>query len=269
MPTYDPFIASGSASTPAASSSRAVSASSRVAANEGRHEEESEGSPSFLRSRLSPRKNKDALESRKSSYPSPAGVLGLKFKKKDKPLPLAPATQSGSSSAAQSPIPVYDSRGYPIKAGVESGRSAEAPRSGRKIRQGSTSSHSSFVSISTTGAGVADGGRLLTPDKSVHQSYQDGGSPSEPLYPPITAPMSYSLSSPSYDPYGYSSAYEPGPSPAASLYGDSRVSLDTVTSTMQFGKYDALRDPSRGDLSISSRGGQRGLADMVSHFQRM
>jgi hypothetical protein len=253
---------SSSSTAPDVSTSRAVSASARAPVTPQRSQEDIKGSPSFLRSRLSPRKKEDTLESRIASYPSPARVLGIKKKQKADPLPIPPSIPL-QSSLAHSPIPVYDARGYPTKAS-ERARNAEASPSAKNVRRGSTSSQSSFVSISTTGAGLADGGRLLTPDKSAQQQrYQDGGSPSGSLYPPIPAPISYSLSSPSYDPYGYIPAYEPGPSPAASLYGDSRVSLDTVTSAMQFGKYDALRDPSRGDLSITSRGGQRGLADMV------
>jgi len=185
-------------------------------------------SPSFLRSRLSPR-NPDIFQNDSSSYPSPSEAPKGKRKK----------PKGWTELPSSSPIPKYDSRGYPTRGPPDP-----------PILKHSTSS-TSISSVSTTGAGVGENGRFLSPEKPT--TFTE--------YPPIN---NYALSAHSYQPY------DKNPSPEPSLYGesrygDSRVSLERSRSAVSdnsmthFKKYDVVGQ----EFSISSKGGRKHLADMV------
>ncbi|WRT69225.1 uncharacterized protein IL334_006209 [Kwoniella shivajii] len=121
-------------------------------------------------------------------------------------------------------------------------------------------------SSSGSGSGSASG------SGSGASSSSHGPSPTT-LYPPN---LDYSLSNPSYSPYDNvaNGGIVPNPNPLPSLYGDSRVSLNSMNSgesMTHFRQHDHLRHMDNGErgygysnLSITSKGGKKHLSDMFS-----
>lgn len=237
----------------------------------------STASPSTLRSRIpSPRTHtgvSDTFQNDTSSYPSPSAVLAQdKGKGKRKKNKSEGGARGWLRVESESPsrgieIPRYDSRGYPTRDRPSDPRLS--PESAKSIRfsngiRPSTSRDSLVSDVSSTGAGVdGDPGRFLSPERpSSYYAPIDGASPSA-LYPPT---MNYALSAPSYSPFETNPARMVDPGSVPSLYGDSRVSLHSITSEhsmTHFKKYDSLRDMYPA-FSISSKGGKRSIGDMVS-----
>jgi len=243
-------------------------------------------SPSTLRSRIpSPRTNTgvaDTFQNDVSSYPSPSALLS---KVKDKGKRKKNKSEGGNkgwmrvendspSRGLEIPIPRYDARGYPTRdRPPDPGLSPESAKSVRFSNglRPSTSRDSSASDISSTGAGVdGDAGRFLSPVRpSSYYAPIDGASPSA-LYPPT---MNYALSAPSYSPYETNPERMANGGVVPSLFGDSRVSLNSVNSEdnrTHFRKYDSLRDMYPA-FSISSKGGKRHIGDMVClpHSRRL
>ncbi|WVF65398.1 hypothetical protein IAT40_000125 [Kwoniella sp. CBS 6097] len=147
--------------------------------------------------------------------------------------------------------------------------------------------------VSSTGAGVnEETSRFISsssdrptsyylPSYHTHSGSSSGGSTiptPHSLYPPT---LDYSLSAPSYSPYDNGGVLS-NPNPLPSLYGDSRVSLNSMQSgesMTHLRQFDSLKGsggegghgqggvgPGYGysNFSISSKGGKRHLADMFS-----
>ena len=149
----------------------------------------------------------------------------------------------------------------------------------------------SLSSLSSTGAGVnEETTRFLSPERPTSYYATPGangasGSPysttSYNPYDPLARTASTDISNASSttlhpSSHGHSHTYTNGyangngysRSPIPSLYGESRVSLASMASEnsmTQFRKHDALQD-SYGAFSISSKGGKKHLAEMVSHL---
>nr|XP_019049754.1 hypothetical protein I302_00173 [Kwoniella bestiolae CBS 10118]OCF28684.1 hypothetical protein I302_00173 [Kwoniella bestiolae CBS 10118] len=264
-------------------------------------------SPSTLRSRVaSPhysntitQANVESFRNENTSYPSPSDSLKRgKSKKKGGWMELSgTGTPSPIKKIDGLPVPRYDSRGYPAKERdwnySKDGDSHEGGKGkGKGLGLRTSQSNDSLSSgVSSTGAGVNEetsnflntGHKNQTsyfmPNYSSSSSASASGSASSTgpspvsLYPPN---LDYSLSSQSYSPYDQPTGIVPNPNPLPSLYGDSRVSLNSMhsgESTTGFRKHDHLdlgyaENGDRGygysNFSISSKGGKKHLADMFS-----
>nr|XP_018259340.1 uncharacterized protein I303_08268 [Kwoniella dejecticola CBS 10117]OBR81498.1 hypothetical protein I303_08268 [Kwoniella dejecticola CBS 10117] len=210
------------------------------------------------------------------------------------------------------PVPRYDPRGYPTKSkryddyahhldyGRTDGLGLKTSRSQDSLRSASSASD-----VSSTGAGVNEetsnflstghgnkqsyymppysssgsGSASATGSSSSHSNSQ-GPSPVT-AYPPN---LDYSLSSISYSPYETNDVNRSGlgsiHNPLPSLYGDSRVSLNSLgsgesSSAAHLRQHDHLKYLEHGinsddrgygysNFSISSKGGKKHLADMFS-----
>ncbi|WVQ63753.1 uncharacterized protein L199_001906 [Kwoniella botswanensis] len=263
-------------------------------------------SPTNLRSRVvSPRysntitqANVDTFRSENDNYPSPTDSL-KRGKSKNKggwielsgngtPSPTKPKRIDGL------PVPKYDSRGYPTKDRDWNDETYYDGGKGKGKGLGLRSSHSNdslSSEVSSTGAGVnEESSNFLNTGHKPQTSYyipqyssassasasasasgsSTGPSPAS-LYPPN---LDYSLSSPSYLPYDQPTGVVTNSNPLPSLYGESRVSLNSLKSgesLTQFRKYDHLNYAENGErgygysnFSISSKGGKKHLADMFS-----
>ncbi|WWC91061.1 uncharacterized protein L201_006002 [Kwoniella dendrophila CBS 6074] len=204
------------------------------------------------------------------------------------------------------PIPRYDSRGYPIQHKDKDYMTQRSPERYQNVHRtgnkglGLRTSHSNdslSSEVSSTGAGVnEETSNFLSTGHNQHSSYympnystsatsSRGSSSSHsqqpstivPLYPPN---LDYSLASPSYSPYddqNHTRTTGSHSNPLPSLYGDSRVSLNSMHSdgsSTQFKNHDHLKYMENGiaqngaygysNFSISSKGGKKHLADMFS-----
>ena len=244
-------------------------------------------SPSTLRSRIpSPGNPLTGFTSNSSSYPSPQSVLQqgtsrlLSLGKKKGPTKngkggkgwmmvdtesptkdvrslSASTSRDGRDSSVSVPrldgIPRFDARGYPLKESPKNfGHSYSNSKSTllSKDSQGFHESGSSDSIASSSSSTLADSGRyssdhVLPYVPCQHDQYQQ---------PPMPHPDPYQ---PTYDNHIY------GQTP--SIYTESRFSVATSgseKSMTHFHKYDALKD-AYSSHSISSKGGQRHLADLV------
>nr|XP_019009982.1 uncharacterized protein I206_05544 [Kwoniella pini CBS 10737]OCF48763.1 hypothetical protein I206_05544 [Kwoniella pini CBS 10737] len=271
-------------------------------------------SPSILRSRIaSPRysntitqSNIESFQNENDNYPSPINSLkkgkskGGWIELKDNNTPSPKENLKKEIQIDGLPIPRYDSRGYPSKNNYEDQYLAYKKNDlGLKTSNSQESLHSNSSEVSSTGAGVnEETSNFLSTGHANKQSYyipqystssgsvigsssssshNQGPSPTN-SYPPN---LDYSLSSISYKPYDDNhSGIVGNTNPLPSLYGDSRVSLNSLgsgesSSAAHFRQHDQLKylehginSDSRGygysNFSISSKGGKKHLADMFS-----
>jgi hypothetical protein len=152
-------------------------------------------------------------------------------------------------------VPKYDARGYPARDSPGPSSSTSVKDAGRSGAKGKTKEQGQYMSLSpsneslsSTLAGV-EGENGRRPD----------------AYPPI---MSYSMAAPSYSPYEPYTSNGQGAT-APSMYAESirsTFSTQSVDSMTHFKKYDIV-DREFKNSSISSKGGQKYLAEMVSAWQ--
>jgi hypothetical protein len=223
--------------------------------------------PSTLRARNpSPRNPDGAFSNDTSSYPSPAAQSSRsRGKKKQMAEDQASEGRVPVNLASSVSIPRYDSRGYPTKERPpdyrDSPESSTSTRTDRGLRP--TLSAVSLYSVSSTAAGASEGeeSRFLSPERrSYYTSHANDTSTS--LHPPT---VDYSLSTPGYSPYDHANAgiVPYGTAPGPSLYGDSRLSVNTMVSgNSRTGLREYDPQMNRG-VSMSKKGVRRHLFDMV------
>jgi len=278
MPPKYPFArshppsSSSSSSTPRRNDERPIVVSASGVAPNSPAAGLSADSPNTLRSRIpSPRNPLAGFSNDAANYPSPSQgrsrllSLGKKKKKQsvdngkgwmrvDTESPTKDVTSMKAVGGGIA-VPKYDARGYPARESPLPGplSSPSLPDVGRSGAKGKKNEQGQYMSLSPSSESLSS---------TLAGVEGENGRRPDATYPPV---MSYSMAAPSYSPYDPYTGNGQGATTPSLYAGSIRSNFSThsMDSMTHFKKYDVV-DREFQNSSISSKGGQKYLAEMVS-----